>query len=234
MTTSRYGLMTKTPVVVLVSGNGSNLQVLIDAAAAGTLPVEIRAVVSNRADAYGLERAARGGIPGHVVDHRQVASSREYAAALQRQIDPYQPGLIVLAGFMRILHPDFINHFKHRVINLHPSLLPRYPGLDTHRRALENGDRLHGASVHFVTEELDAGPVIIQGTVTVESSDTADSLQQKVHNVEHRILPQAVRWFAEGRLSIAAGRVLLDGRQKPEQGLARQTVSTQCTATQSL
>lgn len=220
-------------MVVLVSGSGSNLQVLINAAAGEKLPVDIRAVISNRADAYGLERAARGGIPGHVVDHKRFGSSREYAEALRREIDPYQPGLIILAGFMRILHPDFVNHFKHRVINLHPSLLPKYPGLDTHKRALENGDRLHGASVHFVTEELDAGPVIIQGSVAVESSDTAEGLQQKVRDVEHRILPQAVRWFAEGRLSIAAGRVLLDGRQRPEQGLAREAISTQRTATQT-
>lgn len=225
---------TKLPVVVLVSGSGSNLQVLIDAAASGALPVDIRAVVSNRADAYALERAARAGIPGHVVDHRQFADSREYGLALRQRIEPYRPGLIVLAGFMRILHPDFVNHFNNRVINLHPSLLPRYPGLDTHRRALENGDRLHGASVHFVTEALDAGPVIIQGTVNVESSDTPETLQQKVHAVEHRILPQAVRWFAEGRLSIEAGRVLLDGRQSPEQGLVQPLVSIQPTATQGL
>lgn len=222
------------PIVVLVSGGGSNLQVLIDAAAAGSLPVDIRAVISNRADAHGLKRAARGGIPGHVVDHRRSTSSREYAEALRARIDPYRPGLIVLAGFMRVLHADFVNHFKHRVINLHPSLLPKYPGLDTHRRALKSGERLHGASVHFVTEELDAGPVIIQGRVTVASTDTPDSLQQKVHGVEHRILPQAVRWFAEGRLSITDGRVFLDGRQKTEQGLARQPVSTQRTATQTL
>jgi len=213
--------MADMPIVVLISGSGSNLQVLIDAAAAGTLPVHIRAVISNRADAHGLQRAVRAAIPAHVVDHRDYASARQYGAALRDIIDPYAPGLIVLAGFMRILDPVFINHFKNRVINLHPSLLPRYPGLDTHRRVLNNGDRVHGASVHFVTEELDAGPVIIQGSVDVETTDTAETLKRKIHEVEHRILPQAVRWFAEGRLGVTAGRVLLDGRVSPEQVLTQ-------------
>lgn len=213
--------MADMPVVVLISGSGSNLQALIDAIRAGTLPVSIRAVVSNRADAYGLERAAAAGIPARVIDHHDFDGSREFCLALAACIGEYTPGLIVLAGFMRVLHPDFVAQFRDRLVNLHPSLLPRYPGLHTHRRVLEHGDKVHGASVHFVTEDLDAGPVIIQGRVAVEPSDTPESLEEKVRGVEHWILPTAVRWFAQQRLTIDDGRVLLDGRVRPEQGLAQ-------------
>lgn len=214
------------PIVVLISGSGSNLQALIDAAAADALPASIRAVVSSRADAYGLERAAAAGIPAHVVDHRDHETSRDYGRALRDRIEPYAPGLVVLAGFMRILHPDFVAYYKNRLINLHPSLLPKYRGLNTHERALEHGDREHGASVHFVTDELDAGPVIIQGRITIAPSDTPGSLQRKVNAVEHRILTTAVRWIAQDRLSVVDGRVLLDGRLSPEQGLADGDEST--------
>lgn len=207
-------------IVVLISGNGSNLQALIDAVAAGELPATVRAVISNRADAYGLERAAAAGIPAHVVDHRDYEDARTFGRALGERIDGYNPDLVVLAGFMRILHPEFVAHYRHRLINLHPSLLPRYPGLHTHKRALEHGDAEHGASVHFVTDELDAGPVIIQGRVAVTPEDSVESLQDKVHAVEHRILPIAVRWIAEKRISVADGRALLDGRVSPEQDLA--------------
>lgn len=211
--------MTDMPIVVLISGNGSNLQAIIDAVAAARLPVTISAVVSNRADAYGLERAAKAGIPTHIVNHRDFQDSRQFCRALRERIDGYHPDLVVLAGFMRILHPEFVAHFKNRLINIHPSLLPKYPGLHTHERVLEYGDRKHGASVHYVTEALDAGPVIIQGRVDVDPSDTPESLQQKVHIVEHHILPKAIRWIAEKRLSVDGGRVMLDGRAGPEQVL---------------
>jgi len=211
--------MADMPIVVMISGSGSNLQALMDAVDAGALPVSIRAVVSNRPDAYGLERAAAAGIPGRVVDHRDYGTQCEFCRALTDCVSEYEPGLVVLAGFMRILHPDFVARFRNRLINLHPSLLPRYPGLHTHRRVLEHGDRYHGASVHFVTEDLDAGPVIIQERIRVEPSDTPVTLGEKVHDIEHRILTAAVRWFAQGRLSIVDGRVLLDGRTSPEQGL---------------
>lgn len=209
--------MNDMPIVVLISGSGSNLQALIDAAATGELPVSIRAVISNRPGAYGLERAAHAGIPAHVVDHKQFAGTREFCHSLRNCIDRYAPGLVVLAGFMRILDPGFVAHYRNRLINLHPSLLPKYPGLHTHRRVLEHGDSTHGASVHFVTEELDAGPVIIQGRIPVEPSDNPESLQRKVQAVEHLILPTAVRWFAQKRLSLSGGRVLLDGAAHPEQ-----------------
>jgi len=217
------------PVVVLASGHGGNLQVLVDAAARGALPIRIRAVLSDRANAYALQRARRAGITTGVLDYRDYPDARAYGTALGRRIARHEPSLVVLAGFMRILHPALVECFEHRMMNLHPSLLPKYPGLDTHRRVLEHGDREHGASVHFVTGELDAGPLIIQGRVAVAPGDTPDSLQRKVHRVEHRILPEAVRWFAEGRLSVAAGRVLLDGRQHPEQGLAPAAGTTEAT-----
>lgn len=223
----RCGLAIELPIVVLISGNGSNLQVLIDESAAGTLPVSIRAVVSNRADAYGLERAAHAGIPTHVVDHRRFGDPSDFCRSLEECIDAYEPRLVVLAGFMRILDTGFVAHYADRLINLHPSLLPSYPGLNTHRRVLEHGERVHGASVHFVTQELDAGPVIIQGRVSVEPGDTPASLQRKVQVVEHRILPTAIRWFAHDRLSLQGGRVLLDGRAAPEQGLTRPACSQQ-------
>lgn len=212
--------MSRMPIVVLISGSGSNLQALIDGAATGTLPVVIRAVISNREDAYGLKRAADAGVPTRVVNHRDYDDARAFGRALAEHIDEYAPDLVVLAGFMRILHPDFVTHYEDRLINLHPSLLPKYPGLHTHERVLKHGDAVHGASVHFVTAELDSGPVIIQGRIPVTSTDTPDTLQEKVHAVEHHILPKAVRWFAEKRLTKAHGRVLLDGGVSPEQGLA--------------
>jgi len=212
--------MSRMPIVVLASGSGSNLQALMDAAAAQTLPVSVAAVVSDRDGAYALERAARAGIPAHVVRRRDYRDGDAFCEALRRCIDAHRPGLVVLAGFMRILNGAFVGHYRRRLINLHPSLLPKYRGLDTHRRVLEHGERWHGASVHFVSEELDAGPVIIQGRIEVEPGDSPERLQQKVHGVEHRILPAAVRWFAEGRLTITGDRVLLDGRTSPEQGLS--------------
>ncbi|MGA8259154.1 MAG: phosphoribosylglycinamide formyltransferase [Arenicellales bacterium] len=221
------------PIVVLISGEGSNLQVLIDEAAAGKLPVCIRTVISNRAGARGLERAARAGIPTHVVDHRRYRTSRDFCQALADCIDRYSPRLVVLAGFMRILDSAFVAHYAGRLINLHPSLLPRYPGLDTHRRVLDNRDTVHGASVHFVTDELDAGPVIAQGRVAVGPDDTPDTLQRKVREVEHRILPTAVRWFAQDRLSLEDGRVLLDGETRPEQELGSAGRSPLAAATSS-
>lgn len=225
-----YRSMRDTRVVVLISGNGSNLQALIDAVADGMLPVSIRAVISNRADAYGLGRAADAGIPTHVLDHREFENSCELCLALKECVNRYTPGLVVLAGFMRILDSKFVTHFAKRLINVHPSLLPKYPGLHTHRRVLEHGDPIHGASVHFVTEDLDAGPVIIQGRVDVGPSDTPDSLQQKVHKLEHAILPTAVRWIAQERLSVVGVRVLLDGQVSPEQGLVAESISTQYSA----
>ncbi len=199
-------------VVVLISGSGSNLQALIDGAADGYLPVEMRAVISNRGDAFGLQRAERAGIATRVLDHQAFARREDYDRALMALIDGFSPQLVVLAGFMRILTPGFVQHYRGRLINIHPSLLPRYRGLHTHRRVLEAGDVEHGASVHFVTEELDGGPLVLQVRVPVQADDDAEVLGARVLKHEHRIYPQVVRWFAEGRLRMTAqGSVALDG-----------------------
>ena len=185
----------KLPIVILISGSGSNLQAIIDAAN-DDLPVELRAVISNRADAYGLERARQAGIETIVIDHTRYDGRAAFDAELQRIIDRYQPGLVVLAGFMRILTDEFVNHYAGRMINIHPSLLPRHKGTNTHARAIEAGDTEAGCSVHLVTAELDSGPVLLQARVPILKGDTAESLAARVLEQEHRIYPEAIRQFA--------------------------------------
>lgn len=204
-------------VVVLISGSGSNLQALIDSQGDDN-PARIRAVISNRADAYGLTRAQNAGIATQVLDHKAFAGREAFDSALIEAIDVFQPDLVVLAGFMRILTPAFVRHYAGRLLNIHPSLLPLYKGLHTHQRALEAGDAEHGCSVHFVTEELDGGPLVIQAVVPVQPGDTAESLAMRVHMQEHRIYPMAVRWFAEGRLRLGAAGAMLDGEKLPTTG----------------
>ena len=199
-------------VVVLLSGTGSNLQALIDSDDVKASPANIRAVISNRADAYGLQRAKDAGIDTRVLDHKAFEGREAFDAALIEVIDEFKPQLVVLAGFMRILSADFVRHYQGRLLNIHPSLLPKYKGLHTHQRALEAGDSEHGCSVHFVTEELDGGPLVVQAVIPVESEDSPHSLAQRVHAQEHRIYPLAVRWFAEGRLSLDEQGALLDGQ----------------------
>ena len=199
-------------VAVLISGEGSNLQALIDSAQAGQLGARIVTVVSNRGAARGLERARAAGIEALHLPAARGLERDDYDAALAALLAPHAPELVVLAGFMRILGPELVALYAGRMLNLHPSLLPKYPGLDTHRRVLEAGDRRHGATVHFVTTELDGGPAIIQYRIEVRAGDTADSLAQRVHVGEHVILPRAVSWFAAGRLRLTGGSVMLDGR----------------------
>jgi phosphoribosylglycinamide formyltransferase-1 len=195
-------------LVILISGRGSNMEAIIEA----DIPAaRIAAVISNRPDAAGLAFARAHGIETRVVDHKQHADRAQFDAALQSEIDAFQPDLVILAGFMRILTPAFTRHYDGRMINIHPSLLPAFPGLDTHRRAIEAGCRLAGCTVHFVTAELDHGPIIAQAAVAVGDDDTPDSLARRVLGVEHRIYPAAVRWFAEGRLHVENGRVRIDG-----------------------
>ena len=201
------------PVIVLISGGGSNLQALIDGAAAGKLPIEIRAVISNAAGVFGLERAEKAGIETRVLDHRDFPDREGYDQALAGLIERFAPRLLVLAGFMRILTPAFVARFQGRILNIHPSLLPKYRGLHTHRRALDAGETIHGASVHFVTDELDGGPLVLQARVPVKPGDDPDQLAARVLEQEHRIYPQAVRWFAQGRLDLGKdGRPRLDGQ----------------------
>ena len=199
-------------VVVLLSGTGSNLQALIDSTRTGDSPVRIAAVISNRSDAYGLQRAKDAGIETRSLDHKAFEGREAFDRALVELIDAFNPQLVVLAGFMRILSADFVRHYEGRLLNIHPSLLPKYKGMHTHQRALDAGDREHGCSVHFVTEELDGGPLVVQAVVPVESDDSAQTLAQRVHTQEHRIYPLAVRWFAEGRLILGDQGALLDGQ----------------------
>lgn len=199
-------------LVVLISGNGSNLQAIMDAIKEQGLRAEVRAVVSNNPDAYGLSRARNDNIAAEVLDHRNFPSREAYDQELQLLIDRYQPDLVVLAGFMRILTEDFVNHYHGRMLNIHPSLLPKYQGLNTHQRVLEAGDNVHGVSVHFVTPELDGGPVILQAEVPVHPGDTPDDLAERVHQQEHVIYPLVIRWFTENRLALEDDTVQFDGQ----------------------
>lgn len=183
-------------LVVLISGNGSNLQAIIDDIDNNSLPAQIVAVISNKSDAYGLERAKKAGIEQQILSYKDFDSREHYDLALKELIDQYQPDLIILAGFMRILSNEFVNHYLNKMMNIHPSLLPKYKGLNTHQRVIDAGDKEHGCSVHFVTPELDDGPVILQAKITVNDNDTAESLAKKIHQQEHIIYPKAIRMFA--------------------------------------
>lgn len=199
-------------IVILISGRGSNMEALIRARDAGQLPVKIAAVISNRPDAKGLATAEAAGIPTWVVNHKGFPDRESFDAALAECIDSFSPDLVVLAGFMRILTEEFVRHYEGRLLNIHPSLLPAFPGLDTHQKALDEGVRIHGCTVHFVTPALDHGPVVLQAAVPVLDSDDEATLAARVLAQEHRIYPQAVRWFAEGRLFLESGKVRLDAR----------------------
>src|SRR5471032_909159 len=199
-------------VVVLLSGTGSNLQALIDSTRTGDSPVRIAAVISNRSDAYGLQRARDAGIETRSLDHKAFDSREAFDAAMIELIDTFNPKLVVLAGFMRILSANFVRHYQGRLLNIHPSLLPLYKGLHTHQRVLDAGDTEHGCSVHFVTEELDGGPLVVQSVISVELHDSPATLAQRVHVQEHQIYPLAIRWFAEGRLRLGDEGALLDGQ----------------------
>ena len=194
----------------MISGNGSNLQAIIDAVNQGRINATIAAVISNRADAYGLQRAQRAKIRTELVEQQEHQDRASYDEALISKIDKYKPDLVVLAGFMRILSDKFISHYQDAILNIHPSLLPEFKGLHTHRRALESSTQTHGASVHFVSNELDSGPVVIQAEVPVLPDDTEDTLSRRVLQQEHIIYPQAIAWYIEGRLEVNHNQVLLD------------------------
>lgn len=198
-------------ITVLISGRGSNLAALIDAERHGALGGTVSAVISNRPDAAGLAIATDHGIATEVVDHRAFAERAEFDTTLADAIDASEPDLIVLAGFMRVLGPAFVRRFDGRMLNVHPALLPAYTGLDTHRRALADGVRVHGCTVHFVTDDVDHGPIVVQGAVAVHDDDDAASLAARVLEVEHGLLPMAVRAFCEGRLVIEGRRVRVKG-----------------------
>lgn len=204
-------------IVVLVSGNGSNLQALIDASSDSNF--RIVGVISNNPDAYGLERARRNSIPAFVIEHKQYPDRISFDRELISKIDELAPSLIVLAGFMRILSGEFVQHYAHRILNIHPSLLPKYPGTDTHQRVLEAGDPEHGVSVHFVTEDLDGGPIAARASIAVKEDDDVARLTERIHIKEHRIYHQVVSLFASGRLKMENGKAWLDNMPLPETGL---------------
>ncbi len=189
-------------LAILISGSGSNLQAIIDAIEAGTLNAQIECVVCNNPKAYGLQRAARHGLPVEVIDHRDYANRQQYDDALRSTIQSIEPDYIVLAGYMRILGSKFVTAFEHRILNIHPALLPDYKGLDTHARALANGETEHGVSIHLVTAELDDGPVLLQASYPIEAGDKVSDLQARGHYLEHRMYPQLLSWISENKLII--------------------------------
>lgn len=206
-------------IVILISGSGSNMQAIAEACTKREIDGEIVAVISNRPGVMGLDRATSFGVPTQVVDHTEYSSREEFDVHLMRAIDEYTPDLVVLAGFMRILTPDFVRRYKGRMLNIHPSLLPKYKGLDTHKRALEAGDKEHGVTVHFVSEDLDGGPNVIQAVVPVLDDDNIDTLRTRVQVQEHVIYPIAVKWFVEGRLTMEKGDAYFDNEMLPDSGV---------------
>lgn len=213
-------------IVVLISGSGTNLQAIIDASESTDYPGSVVGVISNKSDAYGLTRAENSNIATIALSHKDFDSRENYDQALISKIDNFSPDVIVLAGFMRILSPGFVQYYQGKLLNIHPSLLPKYQGLNTHQRAIDAGDKEHGVSVHFVTEELDGGPVVLQAKVPVFEGDTSDDLAARVHEQEHRIYPLVVKWLCEKRLSMAIDdkieHAILDGCILPNSGYANE------------
>ncbi len=206
-------------IIVLISGFGSNLQAIIDQINRKFIPGIVSAVLSDKEKAYGLQRAAHADIPAIFINPKNYRDTAAFEQALMEQMDHYQPDLIVLSGFMRILSPAFVEHYAGRLINIHPSLLPKYPGLSTHAKVLARGDSLHGSTVHFVTDELDSGPLIATITLEVNEDDTVETLKARVQAKEHILYPTIIKWFAEGRLRLEGKTVYLDQLALPEAGV---------------
>ena len=196
---------------ILISGSGTNLQAFIDRVEEGQLDIDVVVVFSNKPGAFGLTRARNAGITTACIEHGDFESRELFDRAVAAELDQYEPELIILAGFMRILSPWFVRHYEGKVLNVHPALLPLYPGLDTHQRVLDAGDSHHGSTVHFVTEELDGGPRIVAGRLAINAGETADELRHRVQAVEHQVYPQAAQWFGEGRVEYRDGQAYFDG-----------------------
>jgi len=205
-------------IVVLISGGGSNLQALIQDSQTSDAPYQIVGVISNRANAGGLQHAQRAGIPSQVVDHQIFDGRQAFDQAMIQRIDAWQPDLVILAGFMRILSDDFVNHYLGRMINIHPALLPNYAGLNTHQRVIDADETYHGASVHYVIPELDAGPVILQARLKLTAGESANELASRVLKLEHQIYPQVARWIAQDKVSFDKNHVYLSGELLPAHG----------------
>ncbi len=196
--------------IVLISGNGSNLQSIIDHSTA--IDLDIKAVISNHSSAYGLKRAEHANIPTHTLSHKQFSSREKFDQALSNIINQYNPEIIILAGFMRILSAKFTHQYSGKMLNIHPSLLPKFPGLNTHQRVIESKERQHGVSIHFVTEQLDRGPIIAQASVDICDTDTTESLTERVLLEEHKLFPKVIHWFTQGRLKLKGNHAMLDGK----------------------
>ena len=201
---------------ILVSGSGTNLQAFIDAVAAGSLDLDLCVVFSNNPNAFGLERAENAGIPTACIRHGDFPDRESFDRAVITELDRWNPELLILAGFMRILSPTFVSHYEGKILNIHPALLPKYPGLNTHQRVLDAGDEWHGSTVHFVTEELDGGPRILQGRLPVDPQESADELQHRVQAIEHKIYPEAAGLVGSGRVVFRNGRAWIDGELAEE------------------
>ncbi|MCP3690167.1 MAG: phosphoribosylglycinamide formyltransferase [Gammaproteobacteria bacterium] len=201
-------MTTVTNIVVLISGNGSNLQAIIDSIESGQVAASISLVISSNPDAYGLTRAKNHGLPTQVIDSRNFAERSLFDQTLLQNVNSCQPDYIMLAGFMRILGVEFIQTYKNRIINIHPSILPHYKGLNTYQRALDNGESEHGVSIHIVTAELDNGPVLLQGRYTIRAGDSVADLQQKGHRLEHRMYPKLLQWLCTGDMCISGNSVV--------------------------
>jgi len=201
---------------ILISGSGTNLQAFIDAVKDGDLDLELTVVFSNNPDAYGLQRAEQAGIPTACIQHSDFPDSESFDHAVIAELDRFEPDLLILAGFMRILSPTFVAHYAGKILNIHPALLPLYPGLNTHQRVLDAGDQWHGSTVHFVTEELDGGPRILQGRLAVVPGETADELATRVQAVEHQIYPEAAGWLGSGKVIFRDGQAWIDGKLAAE------------------
>jgi len=209
-------MATRCKTAILVSGSGTNLQAFIDRVAAGALDLELSVVLSNRAEAFGLVRAQQAGIPTVCIAHGQYSDRASFDQAMAEKLDAWQPDLLVLAGFMRILGAGFVERYAGKILNIHPALLPAYPGLNTHQRVLDAGDEWHGSTVHFVTEELDGGPRILQGRLPVVAGESATQLAERVQTIEHQIYPEAAGWVGEGRVEYRDGRTWIDGVRADE------------------
>ncbi|HYF98265.1 MAG TPA: phosphoribosylglycinamide formyltransferase [Coxiellaceae bacterium] len=205
-------------LVILISGNGRNLQAIIDASRDNPL-LEIKAVISNSPEAYGLKRAELAHIPNFCIQHKHYSSREEFEAALINKIDSFNADWVVLAGFMRILSTHFVNHYAHRILNIHPSLLPKYPGLNTHARVLAEGDKEHGASIHLVDAGLDSGPLLAQAVLNIEPTDNEQSLQERVMVLETSLYPRVLSWLAEDRLKVSAVGIYFDDKPLPVTGI---------------
>ncbi len=203
--------MSEFSFAVLISGNGSNLQAMIDSVREKKISGQICCVVSNNPEAFGIERAKRAKIPVEVINHREFSSREEFDSEMIKGLEKYKPNLVVLSGFMRILSPVFINHYHGKLLNIHPSLLPKYPGLDTHQRVLDSGDKYHGVTIHFVDSTLDGGPICAQSQLTVNTR-SAEELQNEIHSLEHVLYPKVIDWFSKKRLKLVKGIVYLDNR----------------------